>query len=286
MANVVDEQSFSNSDYLNQIRLNFTNRASSYNHGVSGAMHQDIIDSLLFFHPPVMYPVLDIACGTGLLAATLDSDQVVGIDLTPAMLHTAKLTAPKATFVQGVAEQLPFEKETFGTVYTCSALAYFTDIEKVVRNAYAVLKEGGTFAYQAVTLDSYVLGVVLENAVWKVLGEDMGRRVFQLPHALTDTKEANEKLMEQAGFVQIKMNKVTVVSELSVQDAEKSWQAMVEKEDRNALTMRIGDLDEKSLAKVKALYIQMVEERRMETGMLKESVTSWYVAGTKKSNSS
>ena len=60
---------------------------------------------------------LDVACGTGFLTRHLRGD-VVGLDQSDAMLAVAREQAPKATFVQGDALDLPFDDGSFDRVFT------------------------------------------------------------------------------------------------------------------------------------------------------------------------
>lgn len=203
------------------------------------------------------------------------------MDLTPAMLEQARKIAPLATFLTGRAERLPLPDRQFGCVYICAALVYFTDVPGVMGEAWRVLKEGGFIAYQAVTLDSYVMGIGLQNALVEVLGREEGLKVFCLPHAITDTKEANEKLLVEAGFDDVRIERVTVLSEMTVEEVQRGWEGMVGRNDRNALTMRIGMLPQETLQKVRAAYIGFMERRRNAGNVILESVSSWYVRGTK-----
>jgi ubiquinone/menaquinone biosynthesis C-methylase UbiE len=56
--------------------------------------------------------VLDIACGTGFLTASL-SGSIVGLDQSGSMLAIARARIPSAAFVQGDALHLPFRSKQF-----------------------------------------------------------------------------------------------------------------------------------------------------------------------------
>src|SRR4051812_26458533 len=66
--------------------------------------------------------VLDVACGTGVVAVTCArrGAKVTGLDLTPELLETARENAQLAgveiDFREGDAEQLPFPDSTFDAV--------------------------------------------------------------------------------------------------------------------------------------------------------------------------
>lgn len=282
MSSVTFDATYTEEEFLSRVRSDFTRRAPVYNDGVNGAMHVDLVRSLLHFHPP-SYPVLDIACGTGLVIAELgrSGEGATGIDLTPGMLEVARALSPKGTFVEGRAEKLPFPDEAFGSAYICAALVYFTDVDKALREAWRVLKEGGSLAYQAVTLDSYVAGVALETALVDTLGEERGYKLFKLPHGITNTYEANVQLMEKAGFVDVTMEKVTVLSDLTVSGAEDWWDRF----STNAMTWPVHTLPEKDVNEVQKRFIELLEAQRRPDNTIQESVTSWYVKGTKPVNS-
>lgn len=278
MANITFDESYSEEDYLSQMRSDFTLRAPLYNSGSNGAMHLDLVRKLLHYHPP-SYPVLDIACGTGLLAAELgrEGEGVTGIDLTAGMLEQARIASPKATFVEGRAEKLPFADGTFGSAYICSALVYFPDTDAALSEGFRVLKQGGHLAYQAVTLDSYVVGVAIEKALDDVLGKERGSKTWRLPHDITDTREANVRLLEKAGFVDVTMEKVTVVSDMEVGEVEAWWDRFR----RNALMRPLMRLAEEELVKVRKRFVEIMESYRKADNNIEERVSSWYVKGIK-----
>jgi ubiquinone/menaquinone biosynthesis C-methylase UbiE len=56
--------------------------------------------------------VLDIACGTGFLTASLQG-RVVGLDQSASMLAIARARVPSGAFVQGDAQRLPFRSQKF-----------------------------------------------------------------------------------------------------------------------------------------------------------------------------
>jgi SAM-dependent methyltransferase len=69
---------------------------------------------------------LDIGCGAGLSTAALDSlaQVVVGMDPEPTMLAHRRDVAPRATFVVGTAEWLPFAAGTIDLVTAAGSLNY------------------------------------------------------------------------------------------------------------------------------------------------------------------
>lgn len=95
--------------------------------------------------------VLDVACGTGVLAraaATRVSPggSVAGLDLNPGMLAVAERVAPHLAWRQGTAEALPYVDASFDAVVSQFGLMFFTDRQAALREMMRVLAPGGRLA--------------------------------------------------------------------------------------------------------------------------------------------
>jgi ubiquinone/menaquinone biosynthesis C-methylase UbiE len=95
--------------------------------------------------------VLDVACGTGILArAAADrvapDGRVVGVDLNEAMLSVARRVAPDLEFRQGDAVALPFSDQSFDAVLSQMALMFFSDRRAALREMARVASTSGTVA--------------------------------------------------------------------------------------------------------------------------------------------
>jgi ubiquinone/menaquinone biosynthesis C-methylase UbiE len=96
--------------------------------------------------------VLDIACGTGIVARTAakrlgDNGSVVGLDVSGPMLATAR-TAPEGAAVEwqeGSAVKLPMSDATFDVVFCQQGLQFFPDRIATLREMHRVLSraDGG-----------------------------------------------------------------------------------------------------------------------------------------------
>ena len=93
---------------------------------------------------------LDVATGTGNTAFTVAgrAGQVIGLDVSPAMLAQARARAEEegvlnVTFLEGAAEQLPFADATFDLLTSRHAPHHFRDLRAFLSGAYRVLKPGG-----------------------------------------------------------------------------------------------------------------------------------------------
>jgi ubiquinone/menaquinone biosynthesis C-methylase UbiE len=95
--------------------------------------------------------VLDVACGTGIVARTAagrvgPAGQVVGVDLNEAMLTVARRAGPDLEFRQGDATALPFPDGTFDVSVCQMALMFFPDQARALTEMARVVTASGTVA--------------------------------------------------------------------------------------------------------------------------------------------
>jgi demethylmenaquinone methyltransferase/2-methoxy-6-polyprenyl-1,4-benzoquinol methylase len=106
--------------------------------------------------------LLDVACGTGLVAAEAakilgGAETITCLDPSEGMLGVARTKLP-ATFVQGRAEQLPFADESFDFLVMGYALRHVTSLEQTFGEFRRVLKPGGRLLILEVTKPRSRLG--------------------------------------------------------------------------------------------------------------------------------
>ena len=93
--------------------------------------------------------VLDIACGTGILADRIQRElrpaQVFGVDMSEGMLSQARSRSSAVQWLRGPAEQLPFDDGALDAVVTTSAFHFF-DQPAALREFHRVLAPGGLAA--------------------------------------------------------------------------------------------------------------------------------------------
>jgi len=117
--------------------------------------------------------VLDVATGTGLVAAELVKRygcHVVGLDQSPQMLAQARLRldrdralAVRVTLIKGEAERLPFVDEEFDHLTFTYLLRYVDDPRAAMRELSRVVRPGGRIA----SLEFAVPDVPLWRALWQ-----------------------------------------------------------------------------------------------------------------------
>ena len=92
--------------------------------------------------------VLDIACGTGIVARLskqrVGGSDVVGVDISPGMLEVARRIAPDIDWREGSADALPVgQDERFDVVFCHQGLQFFPDRPAAVREMRRVTAPGG-----------------------------------------------------------------------------------------------------------------------------------------------
>jgi ubiquinone/menaquinone biosynthesis C-methylase UbiE len=97
--------------------------------------------------------VLELGCGSGyaikLLLEQDKANSIIGLDLSPTVIRSAKLRnkkaylEEKANFVQGNVKNLPFEDEQFDKVFSIHTIYFWDELSITVSEIYRVLKPGG-----------------------------------------------------------------------------------------------------------------------------------------------
>jgi SAM-dependent methyltransferase len=97
--------------------------------------------------------VLDVACGTGVVAVTAArmGARVTGLDLTPELLdaarHNSRLAGVEIEWHEGDVEQLPFGPSIFDAVVSQFGHMFAPRPDVAVAEMLRVLKPGGTIAF-------------------------------------------------------------------------------------------------------------------------------------------
>jgi SAM-dependent methyltransferase len=97
--------------------------------------------------------ILDVACGTGILARTAadrvgPTGKVVGVDLSEGMLSVARRLRPDIDWRRGDAADLPLPDAAFDATLCQSALMFFPDVTQTLREMARVTKPQGTVGVQ------------------------------------------------------------------------------------------------------------------------------------------
>jgi ubiquinone/menaquinone biosynthesis C-methylase UbiE len=145
--------------------------------------------------------VLDVACGTGILAreAAGRGAAVSGLDRNEGMLAMARRMAPSIAWKPGRAEQLPFADGSYDAVVSQFGLMFFDDRAEAVREMRRVLKPGGRLAVAVWDrLDSSPGYAAMAALLERLFGPRIAGELYA-PFALGDPA-ALRALLADAGF--------------------------------------------------------------------------------------
>lgn len=147
--------------------------------------------------------VLDVACGTGVLARSaaerVGAGAVVGLDVNPGMLAVARRHHAAIDWREGRAEKLPFEDASFDAVLSQFGLMFFDDRGAALREMWRVLRPGGRLAVAVWDSLERTPGYAAMTALLRRLfGEEIAG-ALRAPYCLGDTRELTG-MLEQAGI--------------------------------------------------------------------------------------
>jgi SAM-dependent methyltransferase len=157
-------------------------------------------DALVARARPAAGAILDVGCGTGIVARRLargNGARVVGLDATPAMLEVARAVSERDGLAiewrEGRAERLPFADAEFDLVTCQFALMFFADRGAALAEMRRVLRPGGRLMLSVFeAIDRHPFYVELDRAIRARLGASGVGDIFVLgdSSALTAAIEA------------------------------------------------------------------------------------------------
>jgi ubiquinone/menaquinone biosynthesis C-methylase UbiE len=210
--------------------------------------------------------VLDVACGTGIVARQVAlrlgaNGRIVGLDLNPNMLAVALDAASRGGLAiewqQGQAEQMPFPKASFDLVLCQFALMFFADRQAALAEMRRVLVDGGRLCLSVwQSLDQHPFYRKLHEVIEQRLGMSGVQEIFALGDA-----ERLRDLLSAAGFQQIEIEAVSMTArfpdpdgflagEIAVDTAAIPSMQHLDAPARQAITAAIGEEMEDALHEV------------------------------------
>lgn len=160
--------------------------------------------------------VLDLCCGSGQTTRLLThySKHVTGLDISPVALSRAKMMVPEATYVEGLAQQMPLPDSYFDLVHTSVALheMNYEELQQIFKEVYRVLKPGGIFTFIDLhTPTNWLFWPPLSIFIW----------LFETPNAWGLLRTYLPQELLKAGLV-VTLHKLYAGGSLQIVQARKS----------------------------------------------------------------
>jgi len=153
-----------------RVRLAFTAQADTYASSVVIAAEDARLRFVTFVAPQPADRVLDVATGPGFLAFQFaeHAAEVVGVDLTPAMIRRAEAdrqarSLEQARFQLGDAVALPFPQAAFDICTCGSAFHHFPDPVRAMAEMVRVTRPGGRVALIDIVTSEWSEKAALHN---------------------------------------------------------------------------------------------------------------------------
>lgn len=148
--------------------------------------------------------VLDVACGTGLVAREAASKVgsgglVVGVDINVGMLAVARQKDPELDWGLGDVTTLPFDEQAFDVVVCQFALMYFPDRRRALREMLRVLRSGGRFGATVWAPLQRAAGYAVLTELVRDLAGDEAAALLTSPHELGEAGILTN-MLRSAGF--------------------------------------------------------------------------------------
>src|SRR5579872_1219831 len=151
---------------------------------------------------PLISPVLDIGCGFGEFAEVFFEKPIdVGLDIDYREITHAMKTGKYISYTLADARAMPYPNNSFQTVLSISTLEHIEHPEKVIGEAYRVLRPGGTMVLTIVIdkLNDYIFyGPLFSKLGMKGIGKfytTTYNKVFK--HITLRSKKDGKKILKR-----------------------------------------------------------------------------------------
>jgi ubiquinone/menaquinone biosynthesis C-methylase UbiE len=166
--------------------------------------------------PRVGERVLDVACGTGVVARQAvsqvgPSGRVVGLDMNPHMLEMARAREPSVEWKEGNAQALPFSAREFDIVSCQQGLQFFPEPSVALHEMHRVLVPGGRLA---LALWCEIESSPGHYALAQGLERHVGPEAVALMYAVFRLGDAEtiHTLLRETGFCDVRIRRETRIA--------------------------------------------------------------------------
>jgi len=161
--------------------------------------------------------VLDVGCGTGIVARQVaarlgESGEITGLDLSSSMLAVARATAATegvtVAWHEGSAEHLPFPEASFDLVLCQFALMFFVDRPAALAEIHRVVAEDGRVLMSVwQSLDRHPFYKTLHEVIQRRLGMSALQEIFSLGNT-----EKLRDLLAGSGFLGVEIEPISMTA--------------------------------------------------------------------------
>jgi ubiquinone/menaquinone biosynthesis C-methylase UbiE len=180
-------------------------------------------------NPQIGEHVLDIACGTGIVARNVSphvgsQGTVIGLDVNPDMIDMARKAAERVDLAiewhTGPAEELPFPDESFDLVLCQFGLMFFTDRHVALKEMHRVLRKHGRAVLSVWQgLDRHPFYQTLHNVSLRHFGKSSVETVFSLGNS-----DELHKLTTDSGFRQVEIEPMSITAHFPEPEEFLAWE--------------------------------------------------------------
>ena len=225
-------------------------------------------------------PMLDVACGTGNLAAaaTALGAQVTGVDFTAPMLEQAQQLHPEVIFCHSDAESLPFADECFDAIAINFGVNHFPYPVQALREARRVLKTDGHLAFTVWAAPEVNIAWQIVFTAIKAAG-DANVPLPTPPSGAVNQTATCSRLLIDSGFS---------INDIDITSVEQTWQLPAPQDLLTVLaagTVRMASVLNAQPTEAQAAILSVVKEKLADYyqhGLYHVPVTA-YLAHARKS---
>ncbi len=223
--------------------------------------------------------VLDVACGTGVLAReafdrTGPGGHVTGLDPGPGMLAVARELAPQVEWKEGLAESLPFSDNSFDVVVSQFGLMFFSDHRQALREMVRVLSPAGRLAVAVWDSLDHIPAYTAEVALIDQVAGQAAADALRAPFVLGERREL------EGLFTDVGLGDVRIATEAGTARFP-SVRTMVEADLRGWLPVMGVVLPEEQIAQILERVEYQMKVYVNEQGAVEFGLSAHIVTGAK-----